>query len=101
MDSSPPEKECFSEASYYLWCSNFGGMSVPDVKSLQELDTENARLNKLLAQQVLENEVIKATKVGDRTGRRELVHDMMNEGLRGRRALAVMRMKGSCSVQMK
>jgi putative transposase len=34
----------FSEASYYLWRSNFGGMSVPDAKRLKQLETENARL---------------------------------------------------------
>ena len=49
----------FSEASYYLWRSKFGGMSVPDAKRLKELETENARLKKPLAEQVLENEVIK------------------------------------------
>ena len=49
----------FSEASYYLWRSKFGGMSVPEARRLRELETENARLKKLLAEQVLENEVIK------------------------------------------
>ena len=52
-------KHGFSEASYYLWRSKFGGMSVPDAKRLKELEIENARLKKLLAEQVLENEVIK------------------------------------------
>ncbi|AKC88457.1 transposase [Pseudoxanthomonas suwonensis] len=47
----------FSEASYYLWRSKFGGMSVPDAKRLKELETENARLKKLLAESMLENEV--------------------------------------------
>lgn len=47
----------FSEASYYLWRSKFGGMSVPDAKRLRELETENARLKKLLAESLLENEV--------------------------------------------
>ena len=49
----------FSEASYHLWRSKFGGMSVPEARRLRELETENARLKKLLAEQVLENEVIK------------------------------------------
>ena len=49
----------FSEASYYLWRSKFGGMSVPDAKRLKELETENTRLKKLLAEQMLENEVIR------------------------------------------
>ncbi|ANF56477.1 transposase [Halotalea alkalilenta] len=49
----------FSEASYYLWRSKFGGMNVSEAKRLKELEVENARLKKLLAEQVLENEVIK------------------------------------------
>lgn len=49
----------FSEASYYLWRSKFGGMSVPEAKRLKALETENTRLKKLLAEQMLENEVIK------------------------------------------
>ena len=40
----------FSEASYYLWRSKFGGMNVSDAKRLKELETENTRLKKLLAE---------------------------------------------------
>ncbi|MBB5356858.1 putative transposase [Rhodanobacter sp. ANJX3] len=63
-DAGLPIKELcrqrgFSEASYYLWRSKFGGMSVPEAKRLKELETENTRLKKLLAEQMLENEVIK------------------------------------------
>jgi putative transposase len=47
----------FSEASYYLWRSKFGGMSVSDAKRLRELEIENTRLKKLLAESMLENEV--------------------------------------------
>jgi putative transposase len=47
----------FSEASYYLWRSKFGGMDVSDAKRLKALEAENARLKKLLAESVLENEV--------------------------------------------
>ena len=50
-------KHGFSEASYYLRKSKFGGMSVSDAKRLKELETENARLKKLLAESMLENEV--------------------------------------------
>lgn len=49
----------FSEASYYLWRSRFGGMSVPEAKRLKELEAENARLKKLLSEQLLESDVIK------------------------------------------
>ena len=47
----------FSEASYYLWRSKFGGMDVSDAKRLKSLEAENARLKKLLAESLLENEV--------------------------------------------
>jgi putative transposase len=49
----------FSEASYYLWRSKFGGMNVSDAKRLKELEVENARLKRLLAESLLENEVTK------------------------------------------
>ena len=47
----------FSEASDSLWRSKFGGMSVSDAKRLKELETENGRLKKLLAESQLEIEV--------------------------------------------
>jgi len=50
-------KHGFSEASYYLWRSKFGGMDVSDAKRLKGLEAENARLKKLLAESMLENEV--------------------------------------------
>lgn len=47
----------FSEASFYLWRNKFGGMDVSDTKRLKALEAENARLKKLLAESMLENEV--------------------------------------------
>lgn len=47
----------FSEASFYLWRSKFGGMSVPDARRLKELEAENTRLKRLLAESMLEIEV--------------------------------------------
>ena len=52
-------KHGFSEASYCRWKNKFGGMSVPDAKRLKELESENARLKKLLAETLLENEITK------------------------------------------
>lgn len=49
----------FSEASYYLWRSKFGGMSISDAKRLKELEAENTRLKKLLAEALPENEITK------------------------------------------
>lgn len=47
----------FSEASYYLWRSKFGGLEVSDVKRLKALEQENARLKRLLAEAMLEQAV--------------------------------------------
>jgi len=61
-DTGVPLKELcrkhgFSEASFYLWRSKFGGMDVSDAKRLKVLESENARLKKLLAESMLENEI--------------------------------------------
>ena len=63
-DAGLPIKELcrrhgFSEACFYLWRNKFGGMSVSDAKRLKELETENGRLKRLLANAMLENEVIR------------------------------------------
>ena len=60
----------FSEASFYLWRSKFGGMDVSDAKRLKALEAENARLKKLLAESMLENEITRevSEKSLDRTG---------------------------------
>jgi putative transposase len=52
-------KRGFSEASFYLWRSKYGGMNVSDAKRLKVLEVENAKLKKLLAEAMLENEVTK------------------------------------------
>jgi putative transposase len=58
-DAGVPVKELcrkhgFSEASYYLWRGKFGGMEVSDAKRLRALESENAKLKKLLAEALLE-----------------------------------------------
>ena len=50
-------KHGFSEASYYLWRSKFGGLDVSDARRLKTLEAENAKLKKLLAESMLENDV--------------------------------------------
>jgi putative transposase len=52
-------KHGFSEASYYLWRGKFGGMDVSDARRLKALEAESAKLKKLLAEAMLENEVMK------------------------------------------
>ena len=48
-----------SSATFYKWRAKYGGMDAGLMSRMKELETENARLKKLLAEQVLENEVIK------------------------------------------
>ena len=48
-----------SEATFYAWRKKFGGLQTRDVQRLKELEKENARLKKLLAERVLENDVLK------------------------------------------
>lgn len=57
-------KHGFSDASFYKWRSKFGGMDVPDAKRLKALEAENARLKKLLAESMLENEALKVVVRG-------------------------------------
>jgi len=40
-------RHSFSEASYCLWRSKFGGMDVSDAKRLKDLEAQNPRLKKL------------------------------------------------------
>ena len=47
----------FSEGSYYLWRSKYGGMDVSDAKSLKTLGAENARRRRLPANPMRESEV--------------------------------------------
>ncbi len=47
----------FSEASYYLWRSKYGGMDVSDAKRPEGARVGKRPLKKLLAESMLENEV--------------------------------------------
>ena len=48
-----------SEATIYIWRKKFGGMDVSDARRLRELESENARLKKIVAQQILDNDALK------------------------------------------
>ncbi|QBI14042.1 IS3 family transposase [Xanthomonas oryzae pv. oryzae] len=88
----------FSEASYYLWRSKFGGMSVPDAKRLKDLEAENTRLKKLLAEQVFQNDLIKDAlpkKMVSAPARRALVREWIEGGASERCALAAIGMSAS------
>ena len=48
-----------SSATFYKWRSRFGGMDVPDARRLRELEQENAKLKRLLADTMLDNVALK------------------------------------------
>jgi len=52
-------KHGISEATFYNWKSKFGGMTVSDARSLKDLETENAKLKKLLAESELDKASLK------------------------------------------
>ncbi|WP_139804406.1 IS3 family transposase [Pseudomonas aeruginosa] len=69
----------FSDASFYTWRAKFSGMTVPDAKRLKDLELENSRLKKLLAEAHLDIEALKVVAPGKRvspTARREAVQEM-------------------------
>jgi len=48
-----------SEATFYKYKAKFGGMDVSDARRLKSLEDENRRLKKLLAEQMLDNAILK------------------------------------------
>jgi putative transposase len=52
-------KHGISQPTFYAWKAKFGGMSVPDAKRLKQLEDENAKLKKLLAEAMLDVAVLK------------------------------------------
>ena len=48
-----------SANTFYRWKSKYGGMEVSDARRLRQLEDENARLKRLLAEQVLDNTMLK------------------------------------------
>jgi putative transposase len=48
-----------SEQTIYVWRKRFGGLQSNDVRRLKQLEVENARLKKLVAERDLEIEVMK------------------------------------------
>lgn len=48
-----------SEPTFYNWKAKYGGMQVSDVKRMKDLEEENARLKRIVANQTLEIDAIK------------------------------------------
>jgi putative transposase len=48
-----------SSATFYKWKAKFGGLEVSEAKRLRQLEDENAKLKKLLAEAMLDNAMLK------------------------------------------
>lgn len=64
-DAGMPVKELcrkggFSDATFYKWRAKFGGMDASDAKRLKELEGENGKLKKLLAEAHLDIHALKS-----------------------------------------
>jgi len=54
-----------SEQTYYRWRKEYGGMRIDQAKRLKELERENARLKKLVADLSLDNDILRETVRGN------------------------------------
>ena len=52
-------KHGISDATFYKWRTKYGGMEVSDARKLKGLEEENAKLKKLLAEQMLDVATLK------------------------------------------
>ena len=60
---SPTAEVCrrhgVSPGTFYKWKAKFGGMGISDARRLKQLEQENAKLKRLLADQMLDNSILK------------------------------------------
>jgi putative transposase len=52
-------KHGISEATFYNWKSKYGGLTVSEARRLKDLESENAKLKKLLAEAELDKAALK------------------------------------------
>ena len=54
-----------TDATYYRWRKKYGGMKIDQAKRYKELENENTRLKKLVAEQALDMEILKEVQRGN------------------------------------
>jgi putative transposase len=52
-------KHGISQPTYYLWKSKYGGLSVPELKRIKELEAEHAKLKRMYADLAMENDALR------------------------------------------
>lgn len=58
-------KLSITEQTYYRWRKEYGGMRIDQAKRLKELEKENVRLKKIVANLSLDNDILKETVRGN------------------------------------
>ena len=58
-----------SEQSFYRWKAKYGGLEVSEARRLKELESENAKLKRLLAEAHLDNVSLQASRSDGRAAR--------------------------------
>lgn len=59
------KRQGISEQTWYRWKKKFGQMNVPDVRRLREMEKENARLKRLVAERDLELDAMQEVLKGN------------------------------------
>jgi transposase-like protein len=59
------QKLAVSEQTFYRWKSQYGGMKADQMKRLKELEAENSRLKKIVADQALDLQMLKEVARGN------------------------------------
>jgi putative transposase len=54
-----------SDATYYKWRKEYGGMGMDQARRLKELETENKRLKRAVADLTLDNQILKEVNTGN------------------------------------
>ena len=54
-----------SEQTFYRWWTEYGGLRVDQARRLKQLETENSRLKKAMAELTLDNQILKEAAEGD------------------------------------
>ena len=56
-------KHGISDATFYKWRSKYGGMEVSDARRLKTLEAENAKLKRMLAEQMMDVATVKEMQI--------------------------------------
>jgi putative transposase len=54
-----------TDVTFYRWRKLYGGMQVPEAKRMKELEKENTRLRKLVADLSIDNQILKEVSKGN------------------------------------